>query len=81
MKKLISLLLVLAMALSLVACGGKTEAPAEEAPAEDELPRSCDLCKANALSALTMAVWQCDTAARTTLPAEAAAEEEEAEEE
>ncbi|MBR1972634.1 MAG: substrate-binding domain-containing protein [Oscillospiraceae bacterium] len=38
MKKLISLLLVLAMALTLVACGGKTEAPAEtqaaaEAPA------------------------------------------------
>ena len=39
MKKHISLLLVLAMALTLVACGGKTEAPAEtqaaaEAPAE-----------------------------------------------
>ena len=39
MKKIISLLLVLAMALTLVACGGKTEAPAEtqaaaEAPAE-----------------------------------------------
>ena len=33
MKKLISLLLVLAMALTLVACGGKTEAPATEAPA------------------------------------------------
>ena len=33
MKKLISLLLVLAMALTLVACGGKTEAPAAtEAP-------------------------------------------------
>ena len=29
MKKIISLLLVLAMALTLVACGGKTEAPAE----------------------------------------------------
>ena len=37
MKKLISLLLVLAMALTLVACGGKTEAPAEtEAPAAAE---------------------------------------------
>ena len=46
MKKIISLLLVLAMALSLVACGGKTEAPAAteapkaetpaEAPAADE---------------------------------------------
>ena len=33
MKKIISLLLVLAMALTLVACGGKTEAPAAtEAP-------------------------------------------------
>ena len=29
MKKIISLLLVLAMALTLVACGGKTEAPAK----------------------------------------------------
>ena len=44
MKKLISLLLVLAMALTLVACGGKTEAPAETkapeaaAPAEQEAP-------------------------------------------
>ena len=36
MKKLISLLLVLAMALTLVACGGKTEAPAAtEAPKAD----------------------------------------------
>ena len=36
MKKILALLLVLAMALSLVACGGKTEekAPAAEAPAE-----------------------------------------------
>ena len=34
MKKLISLLLVLAMALTLVACGAKEEAPAAtEAPA------------------------------------------------
>ena len=38
MKKLISLLLVLAMALSLVACGGKTEAPAEEKAPEAEAP-------------------------------------------
>ena len=44
MKKLISLLLVLAMALTLVACGGKTEAPAETkapeaaAPAEEAAP-------------------------------------------
>ena len=33
MKKIISLLLVLAMALTLVACGAKEEAPAAEAPA------------------------------------------------
>lgn len=40
MKKLISLLLVLAMALTLVACGAKTEAPAatEAAPAATEAP-------------------------------------------
>ena len=31
MKKILSLLLVLAMALSLVACGGNAEAPAAEA--------------------------------------------------
>ena len=33
MKKILALLLVLAMALSLVACGGKTEAPAANAGA------------------------------------------------
>ena len=38
MKKLISLLLVLAMALTLVACGGKTEAPAETAAPEADAP-------------------------------------------
>ena len=39
MKKIIALLLVLAMALSLVACGSKTEAPAEtKAPAANEEP-------------------------------------------
>ena len=32
MKKLISMLMVLAMALSLVACGAKTDAPAAQAP-------------------------------------------------
>ena len=35
MKKIVALLLVLAMALSLVACGAKTEAPAAEAPKAD----------------------------------------------
>ena len=54
------------------------EAVETEAAADDELPRSSDLSKANALSALTMAVWQCDAAARTTraaAPAEEMAEE------
>ena len=55
-------------------------ASAADAPAGEELPRTPDTTKANALSALTMALWQCDTAASTTLPAEAAAEEEAAEE-
>ena len=41
MKKLISLLLVLAMALSLVACGAKEEAPAAtEAPAAEAAPEA-----------------------------------------
>ncbi len=55
------------------------ETPAEEAAAEEELPRSCDLCKVNALTALTLAVWQCDSKVRTTLPVDA--EEEPAAEE
>ena len=38
MKKIISLLLVLAMALTLVACGGKTEAPAETQAAAPAAP-------------------------------------------
>lgn len=56
----------------------KEESAAEgkAAPAEDELPRSWDLCKANALTALTMAVWQCDPAARSTKAVESAEEEE-----
>ena len=36
MKKILALLLVLAMALSLVACGGKTEEAAPEAAAPAE---------------------------------------------
>jgi len=36
MKKAISLVLAVLMVLSLAACGAKTEAPAEEAPAADE---------------------------------------------
>ena len=51
MKKIIAMLLVLAMALSLVACGGKTEAPAETqaaAPAATE---------AAGPEAITLKVW------------------------
>ncbi len=40
MKKLISLLLVLAMALALVACGGTTEAPAETKAPEAAAPEA-----------------------------------------
>ncbi|MDO5472629.1 MAG: FeoB small GTPase domain-containing protein [Akkermansia sp.] len=61
------------------------EAPAapesEAAPAEeDALPRSCDLNKVNALTALTMAAWQCDPAARAERPAPARDEEADEEE-
>ena len=38
MKKLIALLLALVMVLSLAACGGKTEAPAADAPAAEAEP-------------------------------------------
>ena len=40
MKKIISLLLVLAMALTLVACGAKEEAPAAEAPKAEAAPEA-----------------------------------------
>ena len=56
-----------------------TRESAENTPGadEDELPRSGDWSKANALSALTMAIWQCDAATRQTRPAaEASATEE-----
>ena len=58
MKKIISLLLVLAMALTLVACGGKTEAPAAteapkaEAPAEaPEAPAAAEKVEVNMIAA------------------------------
>jgi ferrous iron transport protein B len=57
------------------------EAGAEAAAAEDELPRSRDLSKVNALSALTMAMWQCDSSVRSARAAEPADEAEAAEEE
>ena len=42
MKKIISVLLVLAMMLSLAACGGKAEAPAADAGAVAEAPAAAD---------------------------------------
>ncbi len=39
MKKLLVLLLVLAMVVSMVACGQKEEAPAADAPAAEEAPK------------------------------------------
>ena len=58
------------------------EAAAEEEGAEDDgLPRTADLSKANAFSALVMAAWQADADVRNTQPAVAAAEEEEGGEE
>ena len=53
MKKIISLLLVLAMALTLVACGGKTEAPAAtEAPkAEAAAPAAAEKVEVNMIAA------------------------------
>lgn len=56
--------------------------PAQEADEEaesetDVLPRSRDICKANALNALTLAIWQTDTAVRTQTPALVKQEQEE----
>lgn len=54
------------------------EAAADAAGEENALPRSCDMKKANALSALTMALWQSNEAARTC-PIAAPEDEEESE--
>ncbi len=52
------------------------DAAAEEsATEEDALPRSGDWLKANALSALTLAIWQCDADTRQAAPARKIAEE------
>ena len=53
MKKIIALLLVLAMALSLAACGGKTEAPAET-QAQAAAPAATE---AAGPEAITLKVW------------------------
>lgn len=60
------------------------EAPAEgeEAAAEeDELPRTGDLCKTNAFTALVMGAWRADCEVSSAAPAEPAGEEESADEE
>ena len=54
MKKIIALLLVLAMALSLVACGG-SDAPAAEAPKADA--PAAEAPKAEGPEAITLKVW------------------------
>ena len=54
------------------------EAAADAAGEENALPRSCDMKKANALSAITMALWQSNEAARTC-PIAAPEDEEESE--
>ena len=68
MKKIISLLLVLAMALTLVACGGTTEAPAAtEAPkAEAAAPAAAEKVEVNMIAAQygnETAAWWADFAA------------------
>ncbi len=54
MKKIIAMLLVLAMALSLVACGG-SDAPAAEAPKADA--PAAEAPKAEGPEAITLKVW------------------------
>lgn len=60
-----------------LAAASTEEEAAEEEEEEDELPRSSDLTKSNAFTALVMAAWQCDKDVREAAPAEAAEEEEE----
>ena len=72
MKKIIALLLVLAMALTLVACGGKTEAPAETqaaaAPAAPaEAPAAADKIEVTMITAQygnETAAWWADFVAK-----------------
>ena len=70
MKKIISLLLVLAMALTLVACGGKTEAPAETqaaAAAPAEAPAAADKIEVTMIAAQygnETAAWWADFVAK-----------------
>ena len=68
MKKIIALLLVLAMALSLVACGGKTEAPAATEAAKAETP-----AEAPAAEAVTIKVAAIETAYGSQVWADVAA--------
>ena len=49
MKKILALLLVLAMALSLVACGGNAETPATEAPVEETEAPAVEVTEAPAV--------------------------------
>ena len=53
-----------------------SDTPETEEAEEEELPRSSDWLKTNALNALTMGIWQSDTATHTAQPAAAQPEEE-----
>ena len=59
----------------LYAAHGEEQQAPTEAPEEATLPRSHDYTKANALSALTVALWQGDSATRKAVPTQPAAEE------
>ncbi len=58
----------------LYAAHGEEQQAPTEAPEEAPLPRSHDYTKANALSALTVALWQGDYATRKAVPTQPAAE-------
>ena len=72
MKKIIALLLVLAMALSLVACGGSSEAPKADAPAAEAPAAEAPAAEAPA-EAVTIKVAAIETAYGSQVWADVAA--------
>ncbi len=72
MKKIIALLLVLAMALSLVACGGSSEAPKADAPAAEAPKADAPAAEAPA-EAVTIKVAAIETAYGSQVWADVAA--------
>ena len=73
MKKIIALLLVLAMALSLVACGGSSEAPKADAPAAEAPKADAPAAEAPAAEAVTIKVAAIETAYGSQVWADVAA--------